>query len=49
MQLTKLVIECSVEMCAVYIYKVGLCYQVDQLVFVDESSCDCHTSYGGHA
>jgi len=47
MQLMKSVIECSAEKRTAYIYKVGLRYRADQLVFVDESSCYCHTSYCG--
>ena len=44
-KLTRSAIERSVLKRAAFIYKVGLCYTPEQLVFVDESLCDCCTSY----
>jgi len=48
-KLTQLAIKFSVQKCTAFIYKVGLHYTPEQLILVDESSCDHSTSYGGHA
>lgn len=48
-QLTREAIERSAKKRAEYIFNVGLNYTPEQLVFVDESSCDRHTSYRGKA
>jgi hypothetical protein len=48
-QLTHVVIERSAQKQAEYVYKIGLYYSADQLVFVDESSCDRRTTYRGKA
>jgi hypothetical protein len=39
----------SAEKHTTFIYKIGLRYTADQLVMVDESSCDHHTTYRGKA
>jgi hypothetical protein len=48
-QLTKVAIERSALLRAEYIQRVGLQYQAEQLVFVDESACDRRTTYRGRA
>ena len=48
-KLTRSAIERSARKRAEFIYKVGLHYTPEQLVFVDESSCDRRTSYWGRA
>jgi len=48
-QLTHAAIERSAAKRAAFVTKVGWNYTPDQLVFVDESSCDCRTSYRGRA
>jgi len=49
MQLTKAAIEWSAAKRAAFVTKIGWNYTPDQLVFVDESSCDRRTSYRGRA
>jgi hypothetical protein len=49
LQLTRKAIECSADKRANYVANVGLKYTAEQLVFVDESSCDRCTTYRGKA
>lgn len=49
MQITKTALERSEAKRMQYIYRIGLQYIPDQLVFVDESSFDRRTSYRGRA
>jgi len=44
-QLSQHALERSVIKCADYIVKIATEYQSYQLVFIDESSCDCQTTY----
>jgi hypothetical protein len=48
-KLTHVAIERSAQKRAEYVYKIGLYYTADQLVFVDESSFDRRTTYRGKA
>jgi hypothetical protein len=47
-KLTQSAIKCSAQKHTVFTYKVSLHYTPEQLVFVDESSCNHCTSYWGH-
>jgi len=44
-QLTRQAMERNDHKRAAYLYKIGLLYRPEQLVFVDESSCDRRTTY----
>ncbi|KAF8546669.1 hypothetical protein OG21DRAFT_1371241, partial [Imleria badia] len=46
-KLLRVAIECSAQAWFEYLAKIGT-YRTDQLVFVDESSVDCQTTYHGH-
>lgn len=48
-QLTRQAMERNADKRAAYLYNIGLFYQPDQLVFVDESSCDHRTTYRNKA
>lgn len=47
--MTREAVERSEEKRASYTYRIGLLYQPEQLVFVDESACDRRTTYRGRA
>jgi len=46
--MTRLAAERSAEKCLDYVTRISQ-YQANQLVFVDESSVDCRTTYHGRA
>ncbi len=49
LQLTSVAIEQSAVNCAEYIYTIGSQFSAEQLIFVDESTYDWHTTYCGRA
>jgi hypothetical protein len=47
-QLSQVAIERSAQKREAFAARIGV-YQPEQLVFVDESAVDCHTTYRGYA